>query len=62
MDIAIALNEAVRNAMNTDEFKSGLLTLSLEPGGSSMSDFAKRMRSDTERWAPIIKASGFTIE
>ena len=62
MDIAIALNGAVRNAMSTDEFKRGLLNLSLEPAGSSMSDFAKRMRSDTERWAPIIKASGFTIE
>jgi len=27
-----------------------------------MNDFAQRMRTDTERWAPIIKASGFTIE
>jgi tripartite-type tricarboxylate transporter receptor subunit TctC len=62
VDIAIALNGAVRNAMSTDEFKRGLLTLSLEPAGSSMSDFAQRMRTDTERWAPIIKASGFTIE
>ena len=62
MDIAIALNGAVRNAMNTDEFKSGLLALSLEAAGSSMNDFAQRMRTDTDRWAPIIKASGFTIE
>jgi tripartite-type tricarboxylate transporter receptor subunit TctC len=62
MKIAISLNEAVRNAMKTEEFKSGLMKLSLEPAGSSMSDFAQRMRSDTERWAPIIKASGFTAE
>jgi tripartite-type tricarboxylate transporter receptor subunit TctC len=61
-DIAIALNGAVRNAMDTDEFKSGLLNLSLEPAGSSMNDFAQRMRADTDRWAPIIKASGFAIE
>jgi hypothetical protein len=27
-----------------------------------MNDFAKRMRTDTERWAPIIRASGFAIE
>jgi tripartite-type tricarboxylate transporter receptor subunit TctC len=62
MDIAIALNGAIRDAMNTDEFKSGLVKLSLEPAGSSMSDFAQRMRADTEHWAPIIKASGFNPE
>jgi tripartite-type tricarboxylate transporter receptor subunit TctC len=62
MDIAIALNGVVRNAMKTDDFKSGLSALSLEPAGSSMDDFAQRMRTDTDRWAPIIKASGFTIE
>jgi tripartite-type tricarboxylate transporter receptor subunit TctC len=61
-DIAIALNGAVRNAMETDAFKTGLSNLSLEPAGSSMNDFAQRMRTDTDRWAPIIKASGFTIE
>ena len=61
IDIATALNGAVRNAMKTDDFKNGLLALSLEPAGSSMDDFAQRMRTDTDRWAPIIKASGFTI-
>ena len=38
MDIAIELNKAVRKAMNTDEFKTGLSSLSLEPAGSSMND------------------------
>jgi tripartite-type tricarboxylate transporter receptor subunit TctC len=62
MEIAIELNKAVRKAMNTDEFKTGLLALSLEPAGSSMNDFAQRMRNDTDGWAPIIKASGFSID
>jgi tripartite-type tricarboxylate transporter receptor subunit TctC len=62
MDIAIELNKAVRKAVNTEEFKTGLSSLSLEPAGSSMNDFAQRMRTDTDRWAPIIKASGFSIE
>jgi tripartite-type tricarboxylate transporter receptor subunit TctC len=61
-EIVIALNAAVRSAMETDAFKTGLSNLSLEPAGSSMNDFAQRMRTDTDRWAPIIKASGFTIE
>jgi tripartite-type tricarboxylate transporter receptor subunit TctC len=62
MEIAIALNGAVRNAMNSEEFKSGLVKLSLEPAGSSMSDFVLRMQADTQRWGPIIKTSGFTAE
>ena len=62
MEIATSLNGVVRNAMKTDEFKSRLVKLSLEPAGSSMSDFAQRMRADTARWAPIIKASGFAAD
>jgi tripartite-type tricarboxylate transporter receptor subunit TctC len=62
MEIAIALNGAVRNAMKSEEFKSGLVKLSLEPAGSSMSDFVLRMQADTQRWGPIIKANGFTAE
>ena len=62
MEIATSLNGVVRNAMKTDEFKSGLVKLSLEPAGSSMSDFAQRMRADTSRWEPIIKASGFAAD
>jgi tripartite-type tricarboxylate transporter receptor subunit TctC len=61
-EIAVALNVAVRDAMKPDEFKNGLVKLSLEPAGSSMSDFAQRMRTDTERWGPIVKASGFTAD
>jgi tripartite-type tricarboxylate transporter receptor subunit TctC len=60
VEIAMALNGAVRDALKTEEFKSGLAKLSLEPAGSSMSDFAQRMRADTQRWEAIVKASGFT--
>jgi tripartite-type tricarboxylate transporter receptor subunit TctC len=62
IEIATSLNAVVRNAMKTDEFKSGLVKLSLEPAGSSMNDFARRMRADTARWEPIIKASGFAAD
>lgn len=62
MEIAIALNGAVRGALKTEEFKRGLVKLSLEPAGSSMSDFAQRLRADTQHWEPIVKASGFVAE
>jgi tripartite-type tricarboxylate transporter receptor subunit TctC len=59
-EIAMSLNRAVRDAMKKEEFKKGLASLSLEPAGSSMSDFAQRMRADSQRWEAIVKASGFT--
>ena len=60
MEIAMSLNGAVRNAMKAEEFKNGLAKLSLEPAGSSMTEFAQRMRADLQRWEQIVKASGFT--
>lgn len=59
MEIAVSLNGAVRGAIKTDEFKSGLAKLSLEPAGSSMSEFAQRMRTDLQRWEQTVKASRF---
>jgi tripartite-type tricarboxylate transporter receptor subunit TctC len=62
IEIAMSLNGAVRNAMKAEEFKSGLAKLSLEPAGSSMNEFAQRMRADLQRWEQIVKASGFVAE
>jgi tripartite-type tricarboxylate transporter receptor subunit TctC len=62
LEIAMSLNREVRNAMKTEEFKSGLAKLLLESAGSSMSDFAERIRADTQRWETIVKASGFVAE
>jgi tripartite-type tricarboxylate transporter receptor subunit TctC len=62
MEIAMSLNGAIRDAMRTEEFKSGLAKLSLEPAGSSMSEFTQRMRADLQRWESIVKASGFVTE
>jgi tripartite-type tricarboxylate transporter receptor subunit TctC len=62
IEIAVSLNGAVRDAIKADEFKSGLAKLSLEPAGSSMNEFAQRMRADLQRWEQIVKASGFVAE
>jgi len=58
-EIINRLNSAIREALKTDAVKAGLATLAFEPAGASPSDFAKLIKSDFERWGPIVRASGF---
>jgi tripartite-type tricarboxylate transporter receptor subunit TctC len=60
--IVQAINRSVRDALDTVEVKSGLVKLSFEAGGTSPEEFAQLVRSDLERWEPIVKASGFSPE
>ena len=61
-EIVNRLNSAIREALETDAVKAGLATLAFEPAGASPSDFAKLMKSDFDRWGPIVRASGFTAD
>jgi tripartite-type tricarboxylate transporter receptor subunit TctC len=56
------LNSAIRAAINTDAFKTALAKLSVDPAGETPKEFAQLIKSDFERWGPIVKASGFTPE
>jgi tripartite-type tricarboxylate transporter receptor subunit TctC len=56
------LNRSVRAALETAEVKAGLGKLAFEVGGTSPVEFAQLVRSDLERWGPIVKESGFTPE
>ena len=56
------LNGTIRAAMNTDAFKTALAKLSMDPVGETPKEFAQLIKSDFERWGPIVKASGFTPE
>ena len=38
------------------------LSLGLETGGGSPADLIKLMDTDTQRWGPIVKASGFRAD
>ena len=40
----------------------GMLKLGMEPAAMSPLAFREIVRQDLERWAPIVKASGFTAE
>jgi tripartite-type tricarboxylate transporter receptor subunit TctC len=58
-DTVERLHEAVREALETDAVKTGLMKLSLEPTETSPVEFARLIASETRRWAEVVKASGF---
>jgi tripartite-type tricarboxylate transporter receptor subunit TctC len=53
------INAAVNKALASPELRERFAKLGLEPTGGSPADLAAAMKRDTERWAPIVKASGF---
>jgi Tripartite tricarboxylate transporter family receptor len=59
-EIVNNLNSAIREVLKAEAFKAGVAKLSYETAGVSPSDFAKLIKSDFDRWGPIVRASGFT--
>ena len=53
------INAAINKALTSPELRERFGKLGLEPTGGSPADLAAAMKRDTERWAPIVKASGF---
>ena len=56
------LNEAIGMAVNSNAFKTGLTKLAVDPAGETAGEFAQLVKSDFDRWGPIVHASGFTPE
>jgi tripartite-type tricarboxylate transporter receptor subunit TctC len=56
------LSTAIVAALRTPELREKFLALGLEPTGTTPQILAAIMAADTARWAPIIKAAGFTAE
>jgi tripartite-type tricarboxylate transporter receptor subunit TctC len=56
------LNSMVREALKAPDVVEGLAKNSLQPFTQSTEEFAAMVKSDLARWAPIVKATGFTAE
>jgi tripartite-type tricarboxylate transporter receptor subunit TctC len=56
------LNAAIRGAVSSDRFASGVAKLAVAPAADSPEQFAQLIKSDFDRWGPIVKASGFSPE
>ena len=61
-DIKAKLAKDCIDAVNTATVKARLLALGATPIGSSPEQFAALIRSDYEKWGPIIKAAGIRGE
>jgi tripartite-type tricarboxylate transporter receptor subunit TctC len=54
------INAAIVDALSDEEIRQKVLRLGLHPTGTSAETFARIQREDIARWAPAVKASGFT--
>lgn len=54
------LNGLIREALRSKAMLDALRNFTLDAGGNSPAEFAALIKADTERWAGIVKASGFT--
>ena len=59
-EIVTRLNRVIVQALRRPEVRERLLALGLYATGTSPEELAKIQRTDSELWAPAIKASGFT--
>lgn len=53
------VNAAINKALAGPELRERFAKLGLEPTGGTPAELSAAMKRDTERWAPIVKASGF---
>ena len=58
-EIVERYNDVVVKAVRTPEVRERMRSFELEPREMSAAQFQAFVKADTERWAPIIKASGF---
>lgn len=53
---------AIAQALKARPLVEGLQKLSFEIAGESPAEFAAIVKSELERWGPIVKASGFSLD
>ena len=56
------VSRAVVDALKSPEVRDRLVKSGLEPTGTTPEELAAILRDDHERWAPVIKASGFVAD
>lgn len=56
------LNAALNNALAAPELRERFARMGLEVTGGTAEDLSAHMKRDTDRWAPVVKASGFKAD
>lgn len=61
-DVIARLNTAMRAALAAPETVNGLAQMGLEAQSSTPAELAARLKADTDKWGPLVKAIGFTAD
>lgn len=61
-DTVAKLSAAIGSALAAPEVQESLATMGLEARASTPAELAALLKRDSDRWAPLIKAIGFTAE
>jgi tripartite-type tricarboxylate transporter receptor subunit TctC len=60
-NLVSALNAAVGKTLRTDAFLEGLAKQAFEPAGCTPAELVQLVKSDTDRWADVVKQTGFKL-
>lgn len=61
-EVVAKLNTVLRDIAKSKDFTDAIAKLSYEPASDSSAEFTKTVKVELDRWAPIVKASGFSSE
>jgi tripartite-type tricarboxylate transporter receptor subunit TctC len=61
-DVVDVINKALRSALALPELRERIAGYGLKPTGTSPAELATIQRADADKWAPIVKASGFVAD
>jgi len=61
-DTVRQLNTQVREALQSPDYVAALAGFGLQPFHQTPEEFARVVKADFDRWAPLVRASGFTAE
>jgi tripartite-type tricarboxylate transporter receptor subunit TctC len=56
------LNAAINKVLASEAFKEKFAKIGDEPGGGTPEEFAATIRTDSAKWADVIKRSGAKLE
>lgn len=61
-DVVAELSKAIVAAVSSPDVKDKFMAMGIVPRGSTPAELARQQKTDSDLWAPVIKASGFTPE
>jgi tripartite-type tricarboxylate transporter receptor subunit TctC len=61
-EVVSKINGEINEALKAPELRANLTRVGFDPTGGSPQDFAKLIAEQLEKWAPIVKSSGFQMD